>query len=1173
MNKMQKSIFRKIALACMVLFFGTQVFAQGRIELNPSSKGVQISESDFNGFRSTFSFNSIESNAVKTEAGDFSVISIAKTVNGGELGGPALPIARELVAVPFGATPVVKVVSYSTTDYKLSDYGINKVYPQQPSYSKDTKFEDMVFHYDVNKYQSRTMNNEPEVSLNILGTMRGIQLGALQVEPVVYDAANNTIRVYNDIQLEVVFENADVALTEETLIKTYSPYFDVIYKQLFNTRAINDVYDDHPDLYKAPVKMLVIANRMFEEVMQPWLEWKTQKGFYVTLKYTDELGSGTANDIQAFIQEQYAANTPSFVIIFGDEDQVAPSRNTGVESGRVTDLYYASVDGDEYPDIYHSRMSCETVDQMAALIHKILQHEQYTMPDPSYLSNVLLIAGADGYWSPIVGRPTIQYASNYYYNAEHGYENVYEYLGPQYSGCYSHFDDGVAFANYTAHGSETSWSDPNFSVSDVNNLTNVDKYFWAMGNCCNAADWGYYSTCFGEAMIRGEEKGAWGYIGSCPVTYWWEDYYFGVGATSVTNQMPTMEQTTMGNYDALWMEDTYNVLAAVPFTGNLAVAYAHTEGGYSTSASVKYYYEAYHTLGDGSVMPYRAQPTNNNVTHLPTLPIGIANYTVSATPGSYVGISKDGVLYGAGMIDETGTTDIILEPITSGGDVTIVVTHPSHIPYITTVPAAALDGPFIAVDSYSPATAPVDEEVSFSVVFKNVGTEATSGTTTVTLSSENPNITITDAEASFDALAADAVVELADEFSFTISENAVNGDVIVVNCVATCGSESWEGKMTITVGAPILEFEGFSWAGAYEPGETYTVAASFKNKGRYMATNAAVAISSTSQYVTFAEETFEVGTIDPSGIATALFDVIVSSSCPSTEVLDLAFDITADNANPAQGTGSMSNTCNVVFNLQDSYGDGWNGANLVVSFDDGTETQNLTIGGGNSSANYVLTINVGTHVTVTFDSGSYDSECSFIIAYEDGATIYQSQGIPSEGVVCEFDVNCGGGAELIPVDDLEAEVEQSGQVTLTWTASEGYINFYVLRNGVQIAETTETTYVDAGLESGTYTYSVIANYEEGQSIPRIIIVEMLDNVGENAEVMFTVYPNPAKDYVNIVSNAQSFEYQIINSLGQVVLSGNSNAGSQVSLSEINNGVYFLRVYADGNISIQKLVVE
>ena len=70
MKKMQKSIFRKIALACMVLLFGTQVFAQGRIELNPSSKGVQISESSFSGFNSTFSFSSLESNNVMTEAGE-----------------------------------------------------------------------------------------------------------------------------------------------------------------------------------------------------------------------------------------------------------------------------------------------------------------------------------------------------------------------------------------------------------------------------------------------------------------------------------------------------------------------------------------------------------------------------------------------------------------------------------------------------------------------------------------------------------------------------------------------------------------------------------------------------------------------------------------------------------------------------------------------------------------------------------------------------------------------------------------------------------------------------------------------------------------------------------------------------------------------------------------------
>ena len=295
------SIIKKLALACLVMFAGTQMYAQERIELNPSSRGVQIKESTFNGFQSTFSVSAIESNNVKTEAGNFSKITINKTVLGGEEGGPSLPIARELVAVPFGATPVVNVVSYTSTDYKLSDYGIDRVYPQQPSYSKSAKAEEIVFHYNEKAYQTRSLDNAPKVDFEVLGTMRGVQLGSLQVEPVSYNPANNTIRVFNDIELEVVFENADVALTEQTLVDSYSPYFDVVYKQLFNTNAINSVYDEHPDLYAVPVKMLVIANRMFEDALQPWIEWKTQKGFYLDVKYTDQIGS-TSNDIKSYIQ-------------------------------------------------------------------------------------------------------------------------------------------------------------------------------------------------------------------------------------------------------------------------------------------------------------------------------------------------------------------------------------------------------------------------------------------------------------------------------------------------------------------------------------------------------------------------------------------------------------------------------------------------------------------------------------------------------------------------------------------------------------------------------------------------------------------------------------------------------------------------------------------------------
>ena len=1166
------SIIKRLALAGLMLFAGTSMFAQN-IELAPSSRGIKISESSFKGFNSTFSFSNIESELIKTESGDFSVLKMDKTINGGELGGPALPIARELVAVPFGATPVVKVVSYTTTDYQLSDYGIERVYPQQPSYSKDTKVEDMVFQYNENAYQTRALNNAPEVSLNVMGTMRGVQLGALQVEPVSYNPANNTLRVYNDIELEVVFENADIAKTEETLLRTYSPYYDVVYKQLFNTRAIESVYDEHPDIFSAPVHMLVIANRMFEDAIEPWIEWKTKKGFYLKVKYTDEIGE-SANDITEYITGEYnSQEVPSFVIIVGDEDQVAPSRTSGVDSGRVTDLYYSSVDGDYFTDIYHSRMACETVSEMEALINKILQYEQYTMPDPSYLDNVLLIAGADSYWNPVVGKPTIQYASNYYFNEEHGYEDVHVYLGPQYSGCYTHLSDGVGFANYTAHGSETSWSDPQFTVSNVYSLTNTDKYFWAMGNCCNAADWGYYSTSFGEAMIRAEEKAAFSYIGSCPVTYWWEDYYFGVGATTITNRMPTFEETTMGNYDAQFLEDTYNTIAAVPFVGNLAVAYSHTESGYESAATTRYYFEAYHVLGDASIMPYRSMPSENSVSHLPTVPIGMNFYTVNADPGSYVGISQNGTLYGAGMIGEAGTANIEMTPITSGGDVTIVVTHPNRVPYVATVPAAAMDGPYLAVDSFTPSTIATNQETQISLVIKNVGADATTAGGTVTLSCDADFVTIVDAEGSFNSLAADATVTLENEFVIKVDEGVANGTKFNVTATIESGNDSWEGRMNFTVVAPVIEFKEFVYAGSFVPGETQTVMAKFENKGDYAATNAVVKATS-NEYITFAEDTFEIGTIDPSGVGSAIFEVTVSSSCPSTEAIELNFELTADNGVAAEGTGYLRNTCLIEFLLNDSYGDGWNGSTLTVAFDNGDDAQTLDFPSGNNKT-HVLEIGSGVNVTVSFNvNGNYWTyECSYSIKYQDGDEIYNSNGEPNSGVNTEFVVNCGGGEPgetYDPVQNLTATVNMD-QVTLTWEAAA--VKYIVERNGVQVAETEETTFVDSELADGVYTYMVTAVYENGQSMPASVTAEV-NTIGlEEMEVMFAIYPNPAKDVININTNAVKYEYQLINGLGQVVISGTSNGAQQINVSDINKGMYFLKVIADGEARINKIVVE
>lgn len=75
----------------------------------------------------------------------------------------------------------------------------------------------------------------------------------------------------------------------------------------------------------------------------------------------------------------------------------------------------------------------------------------------------------------------------------------------------------------------------------------------------------------------------------------------------------------------------------------------------------------------------------------------------------------------------------------------------------------------------------------------------------------------------------------------------------------------------------------------------------------------------------------------------------------------------------------------LTFNLSDSYGDGWNGASLAVSFSDGTASQSMTISSGDT---YTYTVTVGSNVDVTLSwtSGNYDSECSFTVT-QNGETV------------------------------------------------------------------------------------------------------------------------------------------------------------------------------------------
>ena len=82
-------------------------------------------------------------------------------------------------------------------------------------------------------------------------------------------------------------------------------------------------------------------------------------------------------------------------------------------------------------------------------------------------------------------------------------------------------------------------------------------------------------------------------------------------------------------------------------------------------------------------------------------------------------------------------------------------------------------------------------------------------------------------------------------------------------------------------------------------------------------------------------------------------------------------------------------------------------------------------------------------------------------------------------------------------------------------------------------------------------------------------------INELLKLNFNVYPNPATNFitVNYIGNSISYNYQLMNSLGQVLLSG-KNEQANINVSSIPTGIYFLKLTnKEGDSGVKRVVVS
>jgi len=83
----------------------------------------------------------------------------------------------------------------------------------------------------------------------------------------------------------------------------------------------------------------------------------------------------------------------------------------------------------------------------------------------------------------------------------------------------------------------------------------------------------------------------------------------------------------------------------------------------------------------------------------------------------------------------------------------------------------------------------------------------------------------------------------------------------------------------------------------------------------------------------------------------------------------------------------------------------------------------------------------------------------------------------------------------------------------------------------------------------------------------------LYNSVEEINTKLNVYPNPATDFITI-NNSSNSKIEIIDISGKIVLSNvNCNKHTQINISEIKSGIYFIKIYEENNISALKFIKQ
>ena len=727
--------------------------------------------------------------------------------------------------------------------------------------------------------------------------IRDIRGTNIYVYPFRYNAVTNTLRVYKTLD---IYLTEDYTASVNPLPDNTHPIFremDGIYKSVFIN--YNTANRDGLTVGDAG-EILVISTSRDEAAIQPYINWKTEKGIKVTKEVV-----ATGTNINQLVKDDYDANPNIlYVLLVGDWDDI--KCNTLDRASPMDPQVGCVVGDDDYPDIAVGRFSANSPADVTVQVDKAIAYEKEPDTDGTWYSSAIGIASAQGgtgqgddgesdaahetvIWTDKLDTFTYDY-----------YSEIFD-PGATSSELATAINEGASIINYTGHGSTQSWGTTGFSNSNVANLTNGNMLPIVFSVACDNGDF-HTGTCFAEAWARKSGGGAIVFLGGAISQPWdppmrGQDYF---------------NDVLIGGYDydshlgqnGINTSEERTTIGSIVFNGLTLMT---TESGTSSDWNTA---KTWTIFGDPSLQVRTAAPLALNLSS-ELIMIGVTfSTTVTSANGpvenALVAISQGDQMFSA-YTDASGS--VSFDQTLNFGTAKLVVTAFNTQTIYEDVNVAPPVGAYVVMDSYEVNDAngnnngmlDYGETAYLSVSFINVGTEEATDVQS-TLSTSDTNISVDNANAAVGTIQSGETVTVSDAFQVSVGNTVADLHQVVFNLESIGnGGLTWIDNLNSTLHAPDLiiaeylvdDSEG-NGDGRLDPGETADITVKLANNGSSEAFNLSGTLQCSSSYISINSGAMYYGDLSNGDSASQVFNVSVDEACPIGEAANFTTEFTGD---------------------------------------------------------------------------------------------------------------------------------------------------------------------------------------------------------------------------------------------------------------------------------------